>query len=98
MTRQICDLSDKLENSETALGRTGFFTMDPQDKKTEDKLTRVTRDASKTTIEALHGLMAQVIKDKLFNHVESKKLSKHDAISSESLEVEMIFNADAKNP
>lgn len=67
--------------------------MDPQDKKTEDKLTRVTRDASKTTIEALHGLMAQVIKDKLFNHVESKKLSKlDDSVSSESLEVDM------KNP
>merc|ERR1712106_240025 len=69
MTRQIYDLSDKLENSETALGRAGLFGLDPQEKKTEDKLSRVTRDSCKTTMEALHGLMAQVIKDKLFNQI-----------------------------
>ena len=67
MTRQICDLSDKLENSDTALGRAGLFLL--QEKKTEDKLSRVTRDSCKTTIEALHGLMAQVIKDRLFNQI-----------------------------
>ncbi|CAL4121131.1 unnamed protein product, partial [Meganyctiphanes norvegica] len=69
MTRQIYDLSDKLENSETALGRAGLFGLDPQEKKTEDKLSRVTRDSCKTTMEALHGLMAQVIKDRLFNQI-----------------------------
>lgn len=62
-------MSDKLENSESALGRAGLFSQESQDKKTEDKLSRVTRDASKTTIEAVHGLMAQVIKDRLFNQV-----------------------------
>ncbi|KAG0713216.1 COP9 signalosome complex subunit 5 [Chionoecetes opilio] len=69
MTRQIFDLSDKLENSETALGRAGLFGLDPQEKKTEDKLSRVTRDSCKTTMEALHGLMAQVVKDRLFNQI-----------------------------
>ena len=67
MTRQICDLSDKLENSETSLRRAGLYLL--QEKKSEDKLSRVTRDSCKTTIEALHGLMAQVIKDRLFNQV-----------------------------
>nr|CAG4651866.1 EOG090X078Z [Triops cancriformis] len=70
-TGQILDLSDKLEQSESALGRMGFV-MSSDDRKTEDKLAKATRDASKTTLEALHGLMAQVIKDKLFNQVRTQ--------------------------
>lgn len=46
---------------------------DGGDKKTEDKLTKATRDCSKASIELIHGLMAQITKDKLFNTVGSKK-------------------------
>lgn len=70
-TGQIFDLSDKLEQSEQALGR-GFVlgSIDSHDRSTVDKLVKATRDSSKTTIEVIHGLMAQVIKDRLFNQVE----------------------------
>lgn len=69
-TGQIFDLSDKLEQSEAALGR-GFVLggTDPHDRSTVEKLIKATRDSCKTTIEVIHGLMAQIIKDRLFNHV-----------------------------
>lgn len=67
-TGQIFDLSDKLEHSESQLGRGGFMLgIDPHEKRQEDKLSKATRDSCKTTIEAIHGLMAQIIKDTLFN-------------------------------
>lgn len=74
-TGQIFDLSDKLEQSEAALGRGGFMLggTDPHEKRTEDKLLKATKDSSKTTIEIIHGLMAQMIKDRLFNHVKVNK-------------------------
>lgn len=72
-TGQIFDLSDKLEQSESQMGRGGFMLgMDPHEKKTEDKLAKATKDSCKTTIEAIHGLMSQVIKDRLFNQVNCK--------------------------
>ncbi|XP_074641428.1 COP9 signalosome complex subunit 5 [Tubulanus polymorphus] len=72
MTGQIFDLADKLEQSEAQLGRGGFMLgIDSHDKKTEDKLAKTTKDACKTTIEAIHGLMSQVIKDKLFNKLHT---------------------------
>lgn len=46
---------------------------DPSEKRTEDKLSKATRDCSRATIELIHGLMAQVAKDKLFNKVGVKK-------------------------
>ncbi|XP_071455581.1 COP9 signalosome complex subunit 5 [Hetaerina americana] len=92
-TGQIFDLSDKLEQSEAALGRgggggggagivsggAGFMlgggssggtgsASDPHERRTEDKLAKATRDSCKTTIEIIHGLMAQMVKDRLFNH------------------------------
>lgn len=39
------------------------------EKKTEDKLTKATRDCSRTSIELIHGLMAQLAKDRVFNKV-----------------------------
>lgn len=71
-TEQIFDLSDKLEQSEVALGR-GFVLggIDPHDRATVEKLIKATRDSCKTTIEVIHGLMAQIIKDRLFNQVGS---------------------------
>ncbi|XP_041357618.1 COP9 signalosome complex subunit 5-like [Gigantopelta aegis] len=72
-TGQIFDLADKLEQSEVQLGRGGFMLgMDSHDKKSEDKLAKATTDGCKTTIESLHGLMSQVIKDRLFNQVHLK--------------------------
>lgn len=71
-TGQIFDLSDKLEHAESQLQRVGFVLgLDPHEKRTEDKLSKATKDCCKTTIEALHGLMAQIIKDTLFNKVPS---------------------------
>ncbi|XP_076440440.1 COP9 signalosome complex subunit 5-like [Babylonia areolata] len=75
-TGQINDLAQKLEQSESQLGRGGFMMgMDTTDKKTEDKLAKATKDGCKTTIEAIHGLMSQVIKDRLFNQVHCGKTS-----------------------
>lgn len=73
-TGQIFDLSDKLEQSEAAVGRSGFMLggSDPLDKRTEDKLMKATKDSCKTTIEIIHGLMAQMIKDRLFNQFKGK--------------------------
>lgn len=68
-TGQIFDLADKLEQSEAQLGRGGFIMGVDSEKKSEDKLAKATKDGCKNTIEAIHGLMAQVLKDKLFNQV-----------------------------
>jgi COP9 signalosome complex subunit 5 len=70
-TGQIFDLSEKLEQSESSLGRSGMMlgSLDPHEKKGEDKLTKATKDSCKTTIEVIHGLMTQLIKNRLFNQV-----------------------------
>lgn len=72
-TGQIDDLSEKLEQSESSLSR-GYFlaSSDGSDKRTEDKLTKATRDCCRTSIELIHGLMSQIAKDKLFNSVNKK--------------------------
>ncbi|KAG8260243.1 COP9 signalosome complex subunit 5 [Homalodisca vitripennis] len=76
-TGQIFDLSDKLEQSEAALGRGGLIVglgvHESSEKRTEDKLLKATKDSCKTTIEIIHGLMAQMIKDRLFNHIKVNK-------------------------
>jgi len=43
--------------------------MDPHERKGEDKLSKATKDSCKTTIEVIHGLMTQIIKNRLFNQV-----------------------------
>lgn len=65
---QINDLADKLDTWESAANRSGSYTGEGNDKKAEDKLAQATKDASKITTEVLHGIMSQVIKDRLFNH------------------------------
>jgi COP9 signalosome complex subunit 5 len=73
-TGQIFDLSDKLEQSESSLGRSGIIIGgDPHEKKGEDKLSKATKDSCKTTIEVIHGLMTQIIKNRLFNQASCKK-------------------------
>lgn len=51
------------------LMRACAFAGDPNEKRTEDRLTKATRDCSRASIELIHGLMAQIAKDKLFNGV-----------------------------
>lgn len=60
-------------------GRGGFIVggTDPHEKRTEDKLLKATKDSCKTTIEIIHGLMAQMIKDRLFNSVKPKTSASH---------------------
>ncbi|RZC71115.1 hypothetical protein C5167_034327 [Papaver somniferum] len=73
---QISDLAEKLEQAETQLhSRMGSFLM-PQHRKKEpedSQLSKITRDSSKITVEQVHGLMSQVIKDILFNSVHPNK-------------------------
>uniref|UniRef100_A0A673X498 COP9 signalosome complex subunit 5 n=1 Tax=Salmo trutta TaxID=8032 RepID=A0A673X498_SALTR len=74
-TGQVFDLSEKLEQSEAQLGRGSFMLgLDTHDRKSEDKLAKATRDSCKTTIEAIHGLMSQVIKHKLFNQINTSAI------------------------
>ncbi|XP_045027782.1 COP9 signalosome complex subunit 5-like isoform X2 [Daphnia magna] len=78
-TGQVSDLSEKLEQAENSLGRAalvssgvGVSGSSIEDRRSEDRLAKAARDATKTSIEALHGLLAQVIKDRLFNQVRSR--------------------------
>lgn len=80
-TGQVSDLSEKLEQAESSLGRaalvapytsSGGVSSASEDRRSEDRLAKAARDATKTSIEALHGLLAQVIKDRLFNQVRPR--------------------------
>jgi len=65
----INDLSEKLEQAETQLahsGRMGGYFL-PEKKKEESQLAKISRDSIKTTLEQAHGMMAEVMKDILFN-------------------------------
>ncbi|KAJ8477951.1 hypothetical protein OPV22_021678 [Ensete ventricosum] len=70
---QISDLAEKLEQAENQLAHTrlGSFLLPSQRKKEpeESQLAKITRDSSKITVEQVHGLMSQVIKNILFNSV-----------------------------
>jgi len=63
----VRDLTEKLEQAENQLAHSGRMGAGFFDKKEESKLSKVTKDSTKTTIEHVHGLMSQVIKDVLFN-------------------------------
>nr|CAG4648681.1 EOG090X078Z [Polyphemus pediculus] len=79
-TGQVADLSEKLEQAESSLGRAalvssgmgGITNTSAEDRRSEDRLAKAARDATKTSIEALHGLLAQVIKDRLFNQIRPR--------------------------
>lgn len=75
---QISDLAEKLEQAESQLAhsRVGSFLVPPQRKKEEEsQLAKITKDSSKITVEQVHGLMSQVIKDILFNSVHQSTKS-----------------------
>jgi len=40
-----------------------------QQRKHDDKLAKAAKDCTKTAVEALNGLMSQLIKERLFNQV-----------------------------
>eukprot|EP01103_Thecamoeba_quadrilineata_P006839 TRINITY_DN16575_c0_g1_i1.p1 TRINITY_DN16575_c0_g1~~TRINITY_DN16575_c0_g1_i1.p1 ORF type:complete len:327 (+),score=41.64 TRINITY_DN16575_c0_g1_i1:1-981(+) len=77
---QISDLAQKLEQAESQLshsGRMGGFFL-PERKKEESQLSKLTKDGAKTTIEQVHGMMSQVMKDILFNTVQIQKSTPMD--------------------
>jgi len=80
-TGQINDLAAKLDSWDSSSGGGGgarsgggggassgySLTQEGQDKKAEDKLTKATKDSCKIVTEVLHGIMTQVVKNRLFN-------------------------------
>ncbi|KAF7113441.1 hypothetical protein RHSIM_RhsimUnG0126200 [Rhododendron simsii] len=69
---QISDLAEKLEQAENQLAHSRFGPLiaPPQRKKEEEsQIAKITKDSAKITVEQVHGLMSQVIKDTLFNSV-----------------------------
>ena len=75
-TKQISDLSERLEQAETRLSSKNSTTLlkmllnrESSDKGTspQDALAKVTGDCAKAAIDPITGLMAQIIKDTLFN-------------------------------
>jgi len=75
ITGQISDLSDKLESADGT-------------ERGESKLSRVSRDACKITCELIHGLMAQVVKDRLFNQIPKCKLAQSKPAESSDVTME----------
>ncbi|EYU29172.1 hypothetical protein MIMGU_mgv1a0183042mg, partial [Erythranthe guttata] len=51
----------------------------------ESQLTKITRDSAKITVEQVHGLMSQVIKDILFNSVRQSNKSQAESSSPEPM-------------
>ena len=77
-TGQVRDLADKLESWDHNVSRGSYaIEREGSEKKTEDKLSKATKDSCKITTEVLHGIMTQVVKDKLFNCV--KKWAKYSS-------------------
>mmetsp|Transcript_10496 Transcript_10496/g.17172 ORF Transcript_10496/g.17172 Transcript_10496/m.17172 type:complete len:333 (+) Transcript_10496:45-1043(+) len=69
---QISDLAEKMEQAEGQLshgGRMGAYYMPDRRKGEESKVAQITKDSSKITVEQVHGLLSQVLKDMLFNSV-----------------------------
>ncbi|XP_047325805.1 COP9 signalosome complex subunit 5b-like [Impatiens glandulifera] len=70
---QMSDLAEKLEQAENHLSHSRFGPLitpsSSRKKEEENELAKITRDSAKITVEQIHGLMSQVIKDILFNSV-----------------------------
>jgi hypothetical protein len=88
---QLCDLAEKLEQAESQLGR-HVFPIEASDgrAKQENKLEKVSKDACKTAIECLQGLMSQVIKDRLFNQFPPSSTSSSSDKSAEGVQDEVV--------
>ncbi|KAF6162707.1 hypothetical protein GIB67_022366 [Kingdonia uniflora] len=87
---QISDLAEKLEQAENQIhsrGGGGSFLLPGKKKEEESQLKKITRDSSKITVEQVHGLMSQVIKDTLFNSVRQ---SNGDGTTEPSSPIPMV--------
>ncbi|XVE53463.1 hypothetical protein DITRI_Ditri03aG0005400 [Diplodiscus trichospermus] len=62
-------ITEKLEQAENQLAHARIGPLGPPRKEEESQLSKITRDSAKITVERVHGLMSQVIKDFLFNSV-----------------------------
>ena len=63
----MSDLAEKLNKTNDSMtGRMGGYYGDRK-KNDESQLSKVTKDSSKITVEAVHGLLSQVLKDQVFN-------------------------------
>ncbi|KAJ6925056.1 COP9 signalosome complex subunit 5a-like [Populus alba x Populus x berolinensis] len=84
---QISDLAEKLEHAENQLAHSRLGPlMTPQRKKDEEsQLAKITRDSAKITVEQVHGLMSQVIKDILFNSVRQSNRSQTEPSGPEPM-------------
>ncbi|KAH6760782.1 COP9 signalosome 5A [Perilla frutescens var. hirtella] len=85
---QISDLAEKIEQADNQMAHTGFGSLliAPQRKKEqESQLNKITRDSAKITVEQVHGLMSQVIKDILFNSVGQSDRSQTDPTGPEAM-------------
>ncbi|EIE80444.1 hypothetical protein RO3G_05149 [Rhizopus delemar RA 99-880] len=72
-TRQMSDLAQKLKQTNDSMtGRMGGYHGDRK-KNDETQLSKVTKDGSKITAEAVHGLVSQVLKDQVFNQRNIKE-------------------------
>ncbi|KAL6530805.1 proteasome regulatory particle subunit RPN11 [Orobanche gracilis] len=72
---QISDLAEKIEQAENQLSHSRFGIATQRKKEEESQLTKITRDSAKITVEQVHGLMSQVIKDILFNSFRKSSIS-----------------------
>lgn len=85
---QISDLADKLEQAENQISHSRYGPNPLHQRKKEQEesqLGKITRDSAKITVEQVHGLMSQVIKDTLFNSVCQSHKSLSDASGPEPM-------------
>ncbi|KAI8069922.1 JAB1/Mov34/MPN/PAD-1 ubiquitin protease-domain-containing protein [Gongronella butleri] len=73
--QQMADLTKKLDQTNHGMiGRMGGYYGDRK-KDEQSQLSKVTKDSSKITTEAMHGLISQVLKDLVFNQSKTKPSS-----------------------
>ncbi|XVF48168.1 hypothetical protein PTKIN_Ptkin03bG0169300 [Pterospermum kingtungense] len=83
---QISDLAEKLEQAENHLAHSRIGPLGPPRKKEEEsQLAKITRDSAKITVEQVHGLMSQIIKDILFNSVRQSNRSRNEQSGPEPM-------------
>ncbi|CAL0319198.1 unnamed protein product [Lupinus luteus] len=85
---QISDLAEKLEQAENQLAHSRFGSLispAPRKKEEESPLAKITRDSAKITVEQVHGLMSQVIKDILFNSSHQTNKSRAETSGPEPM-------------
>ena len=88
-TGQINDLAAKLDTWDCNSGGRGGYSLNQEgaDKKAEDKLGKATKDSCKIVTEVLHGIMTQVVKNRLFNeHVRPTIKSSTDEENSDDFD------------